>query len=33
MLIVLLALAADAVLLMIGRMLTPWNRQAAGGAP
>ena len=32
-LIVLLALAGDAVLLMIGRILTPWNRQAAGGAP
>jgi osmoprotectant transport system permease protein len=31
-LIVLLALAGDAVLLVIGRLLTPWNRQAAGGA-
>jgi osmoprotectant transport system permease protein len=30
-LIVLLALAGDAVLLVIGRILTPWNRQAAGG--
>ena len=28
---VLLALAGDAVLLVIGRMLTPWNRHAAGG--
>ena len=32
-LIVLLALAGDAVLLLIGRVLTPWNRHAAGGAP
>jgi osmoprotectant transport system permease protein len=30
-LIVLLALAGDAVLLVIGRILTPWNRHAAGG--
>jgi osmoprotectant transport system permease protein len=30
-LIVLLALAADALLLALGRVLTPWNR-AAGGA-
>jgi osmoprotectant transport system permease protein len=30
-LIVLLALAGDALLLMLGRVLTPWNR-AAGGA-
>lgn len=30
-LIVLLALAGDAVLLVLGRILTPWNRQAAGG--
>jgi osmoprotectant transport system permease protein len=29
---VLLALAGDAVLLVIGRILTPWNRQQAGGA-
>jgi osmoprotectant transport system permease protein len=29
---VLLALAGDAVLLVIGRILTPWNRHAAGGA-
>jgi osmoprotectant transport system permease protein len=29
-LIVLLALAGDAVLLVIGRTLTPWNRQASG---
>ncbi|TWF78652.1 osmoprotectant transport system permease protein [Pseudonocardia hierapolitana] len=29
---VLLALAGDAVLLVIGRILTPWNRQRAGGA-
>jgi osmoprotectant transport system permease protein len=29
-LIVLLALAGDAVLLVVGRILTPWNRHAAG---
>jgi osmoprotectant transport system permease protein len=30
-LIVLLALAGDAVLLVIGRILTPWSRHASGG--